>query len=206
MNLKGDLVRAFMSKYCEVHLMAVKTLPYRSLNSLIRAYLFASTEDRNTIALIREFAKARRRGYLTKAELEKVCAWKSPRVMKHVKRNSPARVRDVTRVAFSRTSELDRIKTLVTLRGVGIPTASAILTFTDPKHYAVIDIRGWQLLHAMKAVEANERGLGLTPEQWIEFLEIVRSHARRLGVTPRDVQRALFQAHVDFQKGKLYKD
>ena len=126
--------------------------------------------------------------------------------MRHVRRNTPAAVRNVTRTAFSCPSELDKIKTLLTLDGVGIPMASAILMFTDPRHYAVIDIRGWQLLHAMKAVKANERGVSLTPEQWVEFLEITRSHARRLGVTPRDVQRALFQAHIEFQKGKLYEE
>jgi hypothetical protein len=186
--------------------MAVKTLPYTSLNALIRAYLFAHSEDRNTRTLAKEFAGARRRGYLTKAELEKVCAWKSPRVMNQVKRNSPAVVRNITRSALSRTSELDKIETLLALHGVGIPMASAILMFTDPRRYAVIDIRVWQLLHAMKAVEANQRGVNLTPNQWVEFLEIVRSHARRLGVTARDVQRALFQAHIEFQKGKLYKD
>jgi hypothetical protein len=186
--------------------MAVKTLPYNSLDSLLRAHLSASTEDGSTRTLIREFAKARRRGYLTKEELEKVCAWKSPRVMKQVRRNTPAAVRNVTRTAFSCTSELDKIETLLTLHGVGIPMASAILMFTCPRRYPVIDIRGWQLLHAMKAVQENERGVNLTPEQWVEFLEIARSHARRLGVTTRDVQRALFHAHIEFQKGKLYEE
>src|SRR5512141_628239 len=144
--------------------MAVKTLPYRSLGTLIKAYLSASTEDRNTRVLIREFKRAGRRGYMTNAELEKVCGWKSPRVMKRVRRNSPDAVRDITRAAFSCRSELDTIKTLITLHGVGIPMASAILMFTYPRRYPVIDIRGWQLLHAMKAVETNERGLNLTPE------------------------------------------
>lgn len=186
--------------------MAVRTLPYRSLDSLIRAYLSAATEDTNTGILIKEFAKARPRGYLTKAELEKVCAWKSARVMKQVRRNSPAAVRNITRSAFSCSSELDKIETLLTLHGVGIPMASAILMFTDPGRYPVIDIRGWQLLHAMKAVKDNERGMSLTPKQWVEFLEITRKYARRLDATPRDVQRALFQAHIEFQEGKLYKD
>lgn len=186
--------------------MAVKTLPYRSLDSLIKAYLSASAEDRKTLQLIGEFAEARRRGYLTKSELEKVCGWKSPRVMKQVKRNTPAAVRNTTRSAFAHTSELEKIETLLTLCGVGIPMASAILMFTYPEHYPVIDIRGWQLLHAMKAVEGNERGMSLTAKQWVEFLEITRSYARKLGVAPRDVQRAVFRAHIDFQEGKLYAD
>jgi hypothetical protein len=186
--------------------MAVKALPYKSLKSLIRAFLFAYVEGKNTRTLIWTFAEVRRRGYLTKAELEKVCVWKSPRVMKQVKRNSPLAVRNITRAAFSCSSELDKIKTLVTLHGVGVPMASAILMFADPRHYAVIDIRGWQLLHAMKAVKENGRGVNLTPGQWVEFLEIVRSHARQFRVTARDVQQALFQAHVEFQEGRLYED
>jgi hypothetical protein len=144
--------------------MAVQTLPYKSLNSLIKDYLFAYTKDRNTKSLITEFAKARRRGYLTKAELKQVI------------RNRPFAVRDVTRSAFSCTSELDKIQTLVALHGVGIPMASAILMLTDPRRYAVIDIRVWQLLHAMKAVEANHRGVNLNPSQWVEFLEIAQAH------------------------------
>ncbi len=184
--------------------MAVKVLPFKSLESLIKEYLPAGTEDENTNTLIREFREARRRGYLTKAELEKVCVWKSPRVMKQIRRNSPARVRSITRSAFSCASELETIKTLVALYGVGIPMASAILMFMDPQRYPVIDIRGWQLLHAMNAVKTNRRGMNLTPEQWVEFLEIVRSYARQFNVSARGIQRALFKAHIDFQEGNLY--
>src|SRR5512135_2751627 len=134
--------------------MAVKTLPFKSLGSLVKAYLSADTDDGDTGSLMREFVRAKRRGCLTKAELEMVCAWKSARVMKQVRRNSPAFVRNITRSALSCTSEPDKIKILTTLHGVGIPMASAILMFMDPQQYPVIDIRGWQLLHAMKAVKA----------------------------------------------------
>ncbi len=186
--------------------MPVKTLPFKSLQSLVKAYLSADTEGEGARSLLTAFLKARHRGYLTKPELEKVCAWKSARVMKQVRRNSPACVRKITRSAFSSTSELEKIRKLITLHGVGVPMASAILMFMDPQQYPVIDIRGWQLLHAMKAVKANERGANLTPGQWVEFLGIVRSYARQFGVSARDVQRALFEAHVEFQEGKLYRD
>jgi len=41
----------------------------------------------------------------------------------------------------------------------------SILVFTDPGDYAVIDIRGWELLHAAKAVKGNESGIKLTQDQ-----------------------------------------
>jgi hypothetical protein len=37
--------------------------------------------------------------------------------------------------------------------------------FTDPGNYAVIDIRGWELLHAVKGVKGNESGTKLMTDQ-----------------------------------------
>ena len=126
--------------------MPVKQFPYPNLRRLFRDYL-STPEDDTTIVLIRELRSARLRGYLTPAELEKVCRWKSPRALQLIRSNSAARVCGATRRALSTRSEKLRLAALMELNGVSVPMASAILMLLDPKRYGVIDIRVWQLLH-----------------------------------------------------------
>jgi hypothetical protein len=86
-----------------------------------------------------------------------------------------------------------------------VPTASAILTLIEPKRYGVIDIRVWQLLHALGAVGACPAGRGFGPAHWEQFLRLLRGHARALGTTPRLVELTLFYYHRTVQTGRLYE-
>jgi hypothetical protein len=82
--------------------------------------------------------------------------------------------------------------------------ASAILMFVDPRRYGVIDIRAWQLLHAMGAVRKKPAGIGFDFRNWYQFLMIVRHFAQEFDVKARDIERTLFYAHQEYQKGRLY--
>ena len=75
----------------------------------------------------------------------------------------------------------------------------------EPERYGVIDIRVWQLLHAMGAVEGNARGAGFTFDQWLRFLRVIRDLAAQLDVSARTVERTLFAAHRERQVGTLYR-
>src|SRR5262245_65837734 len=90
---------------------------------------------------------ARERGYLTAAELEAVCRWKSPRAIHLIRSNAPRRVRALTGRALRARGERQRLEALTELRGVSVPMASALLTLLDPRRYGVLDIRVWQFLH-----------------------------------------------------------
>ena len=182
--------------------MALRTLPYTSVKPIVRKYL--TDEDEDTSALIAELRPARKRGYLTPSELETVCRWKSPRALPYIKSNSPSRVRSATRRALDTKSERLRLEALVELQGVSVPMASAILMALDPKRYGVIDIRVWQLLHAVGTVTKKPKGVGFNFANWYQFLMIIRYFAKEFRVKARDVERALFLAHRDNQKGVLY--
>jgi hypothetical protein len=184
--------------------MALDTLPYKKVASLVRDYL--SDDDADTIALIRELRPARARRYLTPPELEKICRWKSPRALQYIRSNSPARVRDATKRALATRSERRRLDALLELKGVSVPMASAILMLLNAERYAVIDIRVWQVLYSVGTVTKKPEGVNFTFGNWYQFLVIVRYLAKKLGVTVRDVERALFQAHKDHQKGRLYRE
>jgi hypothetical protein len=184
--------------------MAVRNPPYRSLEDLVKAYLPGIQEDPGTRELCRRLKAARTRGYLTRKELILVCRWKSARALGQIIRNSPARVARISGLAFQAPTETEKIERLMLLRGVGVPMASALLMLTFPRRYPVLDIRVWQLLHAMKAVNGNPAGVGFTCQHWVCYLDLVRSLARKLGVKPRSVELALFQAHRALQAGTLY--
>lgn len=182
--------------------MPLKMLPYRKLAPLIRHYL--CPKDDNADSLILTLHPARERGYLTPSELKRVCRWKSPRAMPLIQCNSRARIRGATSRALRTRSEKRRLAELCELQGVSVPMASAILTLLYPKRYGVIDIRVWQLLHAVGTVTKKPKGVGFNFANWYQFLMIIRHFARVLGVRARDVEWALFLAHKDYQKGGLY--
>ena len=184
--------------------MALKCIPYRTVRAVLRDYLPAAENDK-TGNLIGALNKARARGYLTPAELEAVCRWKSARVIGRIKSNSASAVRSATRAALSTRSERRRLEALTSLNGVSIPMASALLMLIDPRRYGVIDIRAWQLLYKLGAVTTNKHGRGFHFDNWYQYLTILRYFAKEFGVPVRDVGRALFSAHSDFQRGRLYE-
>ena len=183
--------------------MPLRRLTYPSLEALLARELVRE-EDAGTAALVRALAPVRRRGAFTRAEFRCMCRWKSPRARLLWEKNSAARVRAVSRAVLATRDERRRMELLTGLRGVGVPMGSAILTLIDPKRYGVLDIRAWQLLFAIRSVEANRRGQGFTIAQWLQFLTALRTHARRLGVSARTVEYTLFQCHRKLQKGTLY--
>jgi hypothetical protein len=63
----------------------------------------------------------------------------------------------------------------------------------------------WQVLHAIGTVSKKPTGVGFNFANWYQFLMIVRYLAKKLGVKARDVEWALFVAHQDYQKGRLYR-
>jgi hypothetical protein len=176
----------------------------RSLPRHLSSYL--QDEDASTARLVRELRPARRRGYLTRSELAKACSWKSPRAIRHVRRNSPAAVRAATAKALRSRSEPRRMAALLRLEGVSVPSASAVLMLLDPRRYGVIDIRVWQLLHRSGYVSGRGTGVGLTVAHWLQFLDVLRGFASRLGVSARRAELALFELHRRRQRGTLYKD
>jgi hypothetical protein len=181
----------------------VKRLPYASVEALLAGEP-ACPEDPGTEALIRRLRGVRRRGAFTRAEFLAMCRWKSPRATLHYRRNSAARIREVSRAVLATRSERRRLDALLSLSGVSVPVASAILTLIDPGRYGVLDIRVWQLLHALGGVRTRPSGRGFDRRHWDEFLACLRPAARRLGTSVRAVEYTLFHVHRRFQAGRLY--
>lgn len=177
---------------------------HRRLARLLKREL-AGEEDDTTAALVRELRHVRRARQFSRAEFLKMCRWKSPRALHHYERNAPASIRTKSRQVLRCRDERRRLELLTSLKGVSVPTASAILTLIDPERYGVIDIRVWQLLFRIGAVQSKPGGVGFRLADWERYLQVLRRHARALGVSARRVELTLFEHHRRTQPGRLYK-
>ena len=183
--------------------MPIKNLPYKSLEPLIKKYL-DSNENEKTKILIKGLSSVKKRGFLTKDELEKICKWKAPRTISIIRKNSKKNVIHITKKAFSTKSERKNMELLTSLKGVSIPMASSILMLTNPYRYGVIDKRVWELLFKLKIMKNNPKGINFDFKQWYRYLIIIRYFSKKFRVKARDIERTLFFVHKKYQKGNLY--
>lgn len=144
---------------------------------------FGSTDDSRLLAL---GVAAQARGHYTLEEFIEVCAWKTIRSRPKVAGNAAAAVTDATGRALRAADEEERIRALLELAGVGVPTASVLLYCAFPDDYPILDVR---------ALES----LGVKPRSqypvsfWLEYVSACRQLARREGVSIRTLDKALWQ-------------
>jgi thermostable 8-oxoguanine DNA glycosylase len=183
--------------------MASRAGPDRILARLLKRGLVGK-EDPATAALVHELRHVKRARRFSRPEFLRMCRWKSPRAVHQYERNAAATIRATSRAVLGSRSERRRLELLTTLKGVSVPTASAILTLIDPRHYGVIDIRVWQLLFRIGAVGSKPGGTGFRYADWELYLAILRRHASALRVSVRHVELTLFEHHRRTHKGRLY--
>jgi len=138
-------------------------------------------------------SRMRANGFLTRADLLLLSAWKSPRSRRHVARNEEGFVRAATQTALSTGDERLRIEVLTLLQGVDWPTASVILHFGHSDPYPILDIRAlWSL------------GVASPPAHdfpfWWDYTTLCRRLAQRHSCTMRDLDRALWQYSKERQR------
>ena len=133
------------------------------------------------------------RGYLIKDELREVARWKSPRRAALTLENTDAFIKEVTESAFTATDDWTKLLTLTQLRGIGQPTASAILHLFDEGQYPILDI------HALWTV-GREWKTRATYPFWQEYAQFCRDIANRNSVSMRELDRALWKYSSDYGK------
>ncbi len=167
----------------------VELIPYRTTSDDYRL-----TED-----LKSRFARLRlqrRPLYLTCDEFDQILKWKLGRQYgrqrERRKANTEEVIRTVTSAAFAiehpdEEYELElRMSILCSLRGVGVPVASAVLALVFPEKYAVIDFRGW------RQVFGEEKRIFSIPD-YKRYLREVRRLADELGWPVQEVDLAIWE-------------
>lgn len=137
--------------------------------------------------------EVQRRGYLTKEELHKIARGKSPRRASLTLENTDAFIKEITGTAFTATDDWTKLLTLTQLRGIGEPTASAILNLLDKGEYPLLDI------HALWSV-GLEWTARVSYPFWLEYVEFCQDIAHRNSVSMRDLDRALWKYSSDYGK------
>jgi hypothetical protein len=144
---------------------------------------FGYTDDRACQAA---GAAARARGYYVREEFLTVCEWKTSRSRPKVERNDAAAVEQATSRALGSSDERDRMRALIELEGVGVPTASTLLHFAFPDDYPILDVRALESL-GQQARTVYPVGF------WLEYLHACRQLAQRHRVSVRTLDKALWQ-------------
>jgi hypothetical protein len=136
-----------------------------------------------------------RKGDCSKENLRIIYRWKMQsyeylgQEKKYFDRNSDE---DVTRILQSTVEAVGAddperaFNELQSLNGIGLPVASAILTAIFPDRFTVIDIM------ALRALNVPE-GTPLSVALYLKYLTFCGSQADRLGISRRDMDRALWQ-------------
>jgi len=132
-------------------------------------------------------ARAARGGQYSREDFLTIVRWKSARALSRAERNAPAAVEQMTRAAFNADDEVTRVLHLVSLEGVGVPVASALLHFAFPETYPILDFRALHSLGDMR------RRTQYSPAFWSNYVKRCQDLADRAGVTIRDLDKALWQ-------------
>jgi hypothetical protein len=156
-------------------------LPFDPSEITALAARFPPGDDAGVAAL---GAAAAARGYYTRGEFLALCEWKSPRSRPLVARNPRGAITRATRRALH-GPERERIEALLSLHGVGFPTASVLLHFADPAAYPILDVRAVAAL--------GESRTSYTIPFWLEYVEACRTLARDHDVSLRTLDKALWQ-------------
>jgi len=142
----------------------------------------------------------KKRGFIKFDEFYKICMWKSARQKpKYIKNKNT--VEKLTRTAFQ-LKEDEKMKMLCKLKGVGIPTASALLAIVYPKKYPIIDVR---CVYMLKELRENINK-SITINNWLKYLRIMRNIAKENMITPRELDKVLFAMHKEKLEADGFKN
>jgi len=127
------------------------------------------------------------RKYLTREKLIRLGYWKSPRPLKRYKHelNTDERVREITKFSLASKDEFIRFMCLQLLKGVSWGVASVILHFAYPDQYMIMDYRAIKSLGIKQPKNYNF-------DFWMEYTTHVRGLAKKLQVTIRELDKALW--------------
>jgi hypothetical protein len=132
-------------------------------------------------------------GHYTAARFLPVCYWKSPRALSWQLTNRSPEIETKSHAAFRSDEPWTVLSTLV---GVGVPTASALLTVWDPKTYTILDVRAVDALADAGVAWDGKPFQRSTAGRWNarygEYLECCHAIARHVGRDLRTVDRALW--------------
>jgi hypothetical protein len=163
-------------------------IPPAKIKDYIKKYSAYSYDERLENRLKDQIQERFAQGkvYLSKEVFLQIASWKTARQRKNYEKNSFSLVSEVTGISFeSKRNERLRIEILTLLQGVNYPVASTLLHFAFPGQYPILDFRTiWSL--------GMERPMPYSFDFWWSFVKTMRKESARLGISIRDLDKALW--------------
>jgi len=128
--------------------------------------------------------------YLNKEYFVRLGRWKTKRQTTNYKANLESRIIEVTRSAYETSDELAKLDILDTLRGVGVAVASTILHYLQPDEFPIFDYHARTTLK--EAGLWNREIKDASQNAWLDYVKSMRQISHALGVTLRELDKALF--------------
>jgi hypothetical protein len=163
-------------------------LTFDQITDLARQYVEQEPFDKNMGRENKALSAGKRiaEGDYSLENLMPIVDWKSSRPKRLVSANDPSDLADALATMISCKRDRTKVATLIGLRGVQVPMASAILTAYDPESYTIIDIRALQTLGVKQASPSIDH--------YLKYLSFCRAEATSKRVPLRNLDRALWQA------------
>lgn len=146
--------------------------------------------------------KYRQKEYLTKEELYQLAHLNSTRSSYHVKKNPAERVEKITKIVYQIDDDFAKLALLTALDGIGVPTASAVLTALEQNKHCVIDTRVWATLYNLDYFEQEKESF--KEDDYLKIIKIVRKMAAQSDYSTAEIGYALFAYDVVHREGNLH--
>ena len=140
--------------------------------------------------------KERNPFFINKKDLEKILVFKLRgqyhRQVDQRNLNNDEVIKVVSKAAFevvhtNNDYEIElKLNLLTSLKGIGVPVASAILALTYPEKYAVIDKRNWEQIFGN--LKSN-----YTVCDYLKYLKVIKTLSSRYGFTYQEVDMAIWE-------------
>lgn len=145
--------------------------------------------------------RIRNNRFLTKDDLKEIVKWKFQSLpgrkklfLSYADKLDEKELKKVSSVAFKEKDELKKLELILKFKGIGIATASVILTFYDAKNYCVFDIHVWRELFG------EEPKTFYTKENYLKLLGELRKKSSLYNLDVRNIEKALFQKNLEESK------
>ncbi len=137
--------------------------------------------------------------YVTKEDLKRIIMWKfqgkllgrQKIFMNKLKIEKDSFIKDVSCLALKQKGDIERLKMLCIINGIGISLASVILTFYDCKNYGILDIHSWRGLFN----EKEPKNIFLNKHA-IRFFKRLRKISNKTNLSCRDIEKAFFKKDI----------
>ena len=138
-------------------------------------------------------------GFVSKDQFLEICSWKTTRTHSLVRENSGEDIIEISSQAFSCSHHL-RIKYLTLLKGVAVPTASAILAVWSPSEFTVYDFRVLSAIGKLEHELLAASPLEVSKMGYLTYLKLACEISEQIKVSLRDLDKCLWMFDKYYNK------